>query len=102
MQHAIAGQDALRRGQRGGLIPDPATLITLAREKGAAYIIWGELQSFVTKLIIYGQVAKVKTETVKRVSSEQEGMNGRLEAAARVFAEQVADAAGQKQSERKP
>ncbi len=39
MQHEIAGQDALRRGQRGGLIPDPATLITLAREKGAAYII---------------------------------------------------------------
>ncbi len=47
-----------------------------AREKGAAYVVWGELQSFATKLIVHGQVAEVETGTVKRVSHVQEGISG--------------------------
>jgi hypothetical protein len=64
--------------------------------------VWGELQSFATKLIVHGQVAEVKTGTVKRVSYVQEEINGRLETAARAFTQQVVDATAQKQSERKP
>lgn len=102
LRYEITSQDVLRRGQRGGLIPDPTTLITLAKEKGAAYVVWGELQSFVTKLIVHGQIAEVKTGTVKRVSYTQEGMDGRLEAAAQILAEQIASPVTQKQNEKKP
>ena len=75
-----------------------AALMVLARQRGAAYIVWGELQSFATKLIIHGQVAEVKTGTVKRVSYVQERISGRLEAAAQVLAEQVTNAVARKQN----
>jgi tetratricopeptide (TPR) repeat protein len=91
-QPEIVSQDLLLEGRQGELLHSPEALVNLAREKGAAYIVWGELQSFITKLIIHGQVAEVKTGTVTRVSSVQEGTSGRLEAAAQVLAEQVSAA----------
>jgi hypothetical protein len=102
MQSEILSKDFLRKKQPGEPLDDVAALMVLAREKGATHIVWGELQSFAIELIVHGQVAEVKTETVKRVSSEQEGMNGRLEAAARVLTEQVASVIAQQQNERKP
>jgi TolB-like protein len=72
--------------------------MALAREKGAAYVVWGELQSFATKLIVHGQVAQLKTGMVKRVSYVEEGISGRLEAAAQVLAEQVTSAVARKQN----
>ena len=98
VQPEIIGKDFLRKRQQGEPLYDPAALMTPAKEEGAAYVVWGELQSFATKLIVHVQVAQVKTGMVKRVSYKQEGRNGRLEAAARVLAEQVANAVARKQN----
>ncbi len=76
VQPELIGKAFLRKGQQGKPLRDPVVLMASAREKGAAYVVWGELQSFATKLIVHGQVAEVETGTVKRVSHVQEGISG--------------------------
>jgi tetratricopeptide (TPR) repeat protein len=82
-------KSAVSEEKRGTLLQDPAVLISLAKERGAAYVVWGELQSFSHKVIVHGQFAKVANGQLQRLSYEQEGRNKRLATAAQAFAEKV-------------
>jgi tetratricopeptide (TPR) repeat protein len=82
-------KSAVSEEKRGTLLQDPAVLISLAKERGAAYVVWGELQSFSHKVIVHGQFAKVANRQIQRFSYEQEGRNKRLATAAQAFAEKV-------------
>ena len=74
---------------QGELSLDAAALINLANKQEATAVVWGELQSFSHKLLIYGKVWEKKTDTVQRVNSVQEGGNEKLVTVAQAFAEKI-------------
>jgi tetratricopeptide (TPR) repeat protein len=89
----LSGQDAVTDVQPKRpteWIRDQAQAVALAAESGAAYVVWGELQSYATQLIIHGQVTDTRTGVSTRLSHMRQGTTGRLEAAAQTFAEQIA------------
>jgi TolB-like protein len=84
----------LARRQRESL-DKTAAWLALAKEKGVAYVVFGELQSFSAKLVVHGQVGEVKTQIVKRISPIHEIPRERLGVAAQDLAEQVANVIAQ-------
>jgi len=85
--------DTLSEEQREAVFGQhAATIIDIATEKKASAVVWGELQSFSQKMIIYGKIWTSGVETIQRVSTVQEGGNDQLKAAASALAEKISQA----------
>ena len=85
--------DTLSEEQREAVLDQRATaIIDIATEKKASVVVWGELQSFSQKMMIYGKIWTSGAETIQRVSTVQEGGNDKLKAGASALAEKISQA----------
>ena len=85
--------DTLSEEQREAVFDqNAAAIIDIATEKKASVVVWGELQSFSQKMIIYGKIWTSGAEPIQRVSTVQEGGNDTLKAGARALAEKISQA----------
>ncbi|MGE0822539.1 MAG: CHAT domain-containing protein [Candidatus Binatia bacterium] len=80
---------ATERLQELFLYQNPDNIIAIAKERGANAAVWGEIQSFSRKLIVYGNLWEKNSDSVKRISSVHDGGNDKLASAARVLANRV-------------
>ena len=66
---------------------DPAQAVsalrTLAKEKGATYLVWGEYQRLGLQLNVFGQIVSVTDEAAQRFSVVREGVTTAIATAAR-------------------
>lgn len=75
----------------GDLISEGETssIIALAKEQDVTAVVWGEVQIYTHKLIVYGRIWTRRNDSVTRVNSIQEGETEKITSAARALAEQV-------------
>jgi len=72
---------------------DPGRILTvvrtLAKEKGATYIVGGEFQRLVLQINVYGQIASTEKEVTQRLSVTQEGSKAAIATAAQELASEI-------------
>lgn len=72
---------------------DPAQIFTavrtLAKQKGAAYIVGGEFQRLVLQVNVYGQIVNAEKDVTQRLSVTQEGGKTTITAAAQELASKI-------------
>ena len=82
--------DTLTGEQREAVLAhDTEAIIALAKARGADMVIWGELQHFNRKLMMYGKVWTTRAKDLQRVSAVQEGGSGQLTAAAEALVDSI-------------